>query len=359
VGALPESPAPDLFLLGHGLFGTGASMIGGIQDLAGLGSSGEFPYVAAATDWRGLSAFDVLWLGGQILGFGPPHGLNDFKALPDRLRQGMLNTLVLVRMMKSGVFNADARFHVDGTPAFAGPDTLAVYDGISLGGIMGTWLAALTPDVERFGLDVPGINFSLLLQRSTQFTLFETLLVNQGLEDPLDMLLGLGLLHELWVSAEPMGYARHVTRDPLPGSGDPKQVLVMGAWLDKQVSNLATELLARTLNVPTLTSSLMQGFAGIPDVRGPVPSGTVFWDTGSFDILDPAHDPFIPALANEIPSPVCDPHSVRPSIPAGVDQLFHFLREGEVIDTCDGVCDAGSPTERPGGLPPEELCSPI
>ena len=28
------------------------------------------------------------------------------------------------------------------------------------------------------------------------------------------------LLHELWVAGEPAGYARHITSDPLPGSGD-------------------------------------------------------------------------------------------------------------------------------------------
>ena len=50
------------------------------------------------------------------------------------------------------------------------------YYGISLGGIMGTWFSALTPDIQRFGVDVPAINFSCLLQRSTQFSSFDALL---------------------------------------------------------------------------------------------------------------------------------------------------------------------------------------
>jgi hypothetical protein len=86
----------------------------------------------------------------------------------------------------------------------------------------------------------------------------------------------------------------------------------------------------------------------------------VVWDTGSFDILDPAQEPFIPPLANQIPSPVCDPHGARPTIPASVDQLLLFLQPGGLVeDTCDGICDAGTPGERPGGLPPEQLCDPF
>jgi hypothetical protein len=80
---------------------------------------------------------------------------------------------------------------------------------------------ALTPDIERFGVDVPAINFSCLLQRSTQFGQFEFLLQSFGLVDPMQTILGLQLLHEVWVAGEPAGYARHITSDPLPGSGRP------------------------------------------------------------------------------------------------------------------------------------------
>ena len=52
------------------------------------------------------------------------------------------------------------------------------------------------------------------------------------------------------------------------------------------------------------------------------------YDTGSFDLFDPAHQPFIPPLANLIPSGVCDPHGARPRIPAGIRMLTNFLRAG-------------------------------
>ncbi|MFP8881838.1 MAG: hypothetical protein VCE43_21400, partial [Myxococcota bacterium] len=287
-----NDPARPL-LLGHGLFGTGQSMVEAIPDLIGTAEI-EFPYIAGATDYRGLSSQDLTWVATQIIGV-LSHRLNNFAAFPDRLRQGMLNTLVLARMMKDGFFNNNAAFQLDGMGIFPGAAEDEYYYGISLGGIMGLFISALTPDIERFGVDVPAINFSFLLQRSTQFTAFETLLVAIGLTDPIDQILGLGLFHELWVSAEPAGYARHITVDPLPGSGGPSKILMSVAWLDKQVSNQATEVAARTLGIPNLTGSIAQGFQGIPDVdtdiAGPQDSAMIVWDTGSFDILDPAQAP--------------------------------------------------------------------
>jgi len=347
-------------VLGHGLFGRGDGLVVQISELAGA-AVGEFNYISGATDWRGLSGQDLFWVAGQILGIGT-NQLNNFPAFADRLRQGMLNTLVLGRMMKRGLFNADPAFQVAGEGVFPGPAEEMYYYGISLGGIMGTWYAALMPDVERYGVDVPAINFSFLLQRSTQFEAFEAIFDGIGLTDPTDVALGLQLLHELWVSAEPAGYARHVTRDPLPGSGDPAKLFMTVAWLDKQVSNQASEVAARTLGLSNLTSSIAQGLVGIPDVdtdiEGPQDSALVIWDTGSFDIRDPAQAPFIPALANQIPSSVCDPHGFRPAIPASIEMLVEFLRPGGQIESrCDGLCDATDPGEKPFNITPE--CDPF
>jgi hypothetical protein len=183
----------------------------------------------------------------------------------------MLNTLVLARMMKRGLFNrnTDAFETPAGAPVFRAPDTEMFYYGISLGGIMGTWLAALTPDIERFGVDVPAINFACLLQRSTQFGQFQLLLESFGITDPMQTILGMGILQRLWAAGEPAGYARHITSDPLPGSGAAKRILMTPAWLDKQVSNQCTEIAARTLQLPNLTpASLQRELQGIADREG-------------------------------------------------------------------------------------------
>jgi pimeloyl-ACP methyl ester carboxylesterase len=345
----PNGEVSRPIVLGHGLFGTGESMTLTVPPLAG--QVVDWTYIAGATDWRGLSSLDPIWIGQRIIGFGSSE-LNNFAAFPDRLRQGMLNTLVLARMMKRGLLNRHAAFQKPGgAGVFPGPAEEMYYYGISLGGIHGTWLAALTPDIDRFGLDVPAINFNCLLQRSTQFSAFEAVIQTVGVVDPMQTALGIGLTHELWVSAEPAGYARHITADPLPGTLTAKRLLYTPAWLDKQVSNQCTEAAARTLGLASLEGSLQQGLQEIPDLPGPLDSAVVMYDTGAFDLFDPAHAPLIPPLANLIPSSVCDPHNRRPRIPAGVHQLVSFLRPGgQVENFCDGLCDATEPDEIPANL---------
>lgn len=346
-------------LLGHGLFGDGRGMVDAIGgsvvnflNTPGTGLVAEWNYIAGGTDFRGLAAPDLTWVALEVIGLGNSK-LNSFPALPDRLRQGMLNTLVLGHLMDQGHFNVAPEFQLPGgAGAFPGASSEMYYYGISLGGVMGTWYAALSPDLEKLHIDVPSINFSILLQRSTQFTTFESVFGSIGLSEPMDFALGISLLHELWVSAEPAATARHVTgtiEAPLPGS-PAKKLLMSVAWLDKQVSNQGSEIAARTLGLPSLDGSLQQQLVDIPDVAGPQDSAMVVWDTGAFDILDPAQTPFIPPLANQIPSEVCDPHGDRPAIPAGVQMMLDFFQPGGVIEnTCDGICDADTPFEQPFG----------
>ena len=349
----PSGPVSLPVVLGHGLFGSGSDMTQSVP--SGVAAVTDWTYIAGATDWRGLSSADLIWVAFDIIGTSTSQ-LNNFPALPDRLRQGMLNTLVLARMMKRGLFNRDPAFQLaGGAGVFPGPSEEMYYYGISLGGIMGTWLAALTPDIDRLGVDVPAINFSCLIQRSTQFTAFQQLFQTIGLIDPMQTVLGIGLLHELWVSAEPAGYARHITTDVLPGTLTPKHILMTAGWLDKQVSNQCTEIAARTLELSSLDGSLQHGLQQIPDTVGPLDSAFVMYDTGSFDLFNPAHQPFIPPLSNLIPSPVCDPHVRRPQIPAGILQLVNFLQPGgQVVNFCSGVCDAGSAIEQP-----PSACDPL
>jgi len=353
----PEGPVLHPLVLGHGLFGRGTDMVDGVvnQITAALanpasGLTGTWRYIAGATDFRGLSNQDLTWVAFNVIGLGESQ-LNSFPAFPDRLRQGMLNTLVLTRLMRTAHFNRHPDFVTpDARGVFPGPIEEAYYYGISLGGVMGTYFAGLSPDVERVHLDVPAIDFNFLVQRSTQFTNFESLFGLIGLTDPMDVAIGIGLIHELWVSAEPASVTRHVTGlvDPPLAGVNAKQVLMSVAWLDKQVSNQGSELEARTLGIGNLEGSLLRGHQGIPDLTGPQSSGMVVFSTGAFDLWNPAHAPYIPALANQIPSGVCDPHGGRPTIPAGVQLSLNFLQPGgSLANTCSGVCDAAIPFEQP------------
>ena len=333
-------------LFGHGLGQTGDLFTSVIPSIV----NAVVPWngVAAATDWRGLSGQDLGWVATNVIGVGQSQ-LHDFQALPARLRQGMLNTLVLARMMRRGLFNRHEAFRTpDGRGVFPGPGESVAYFGVSLGGIMGTYLAGLTPDVERFGLDVGAVNFSCMLQRALPFASFDALLSGIGVTDPIEVALGIGLTHELWAEAEPVSVVHHVRTDPLPGAGDVKRVLYSEAFLDKQVSNQCTEIAARTMGLPSLLGSIKQGLPEIPDLPGPLDSAYVSTHLGELDILNPAHAPFIPPLANLIPSGVCDPHPRRSTVPDSIRQLSAFLLPGgRIVSFCDGLCDGNVPDERP------------
>ena len=93
-----------------------------------------------------------------------PRDLSRFPEIADRLQQGILAFTYLGRAM----------IHPQGfssSPEFAGRiDTQRLfYAGASLGGIIGGALTSVAPDFDRSALIVPGLRFSLLLTRSTQF----------------------------------------------------------------------------------------------------------------------------------------------------------------------------------------------
>jgi len=369
-------------VLGHGAFGTGEGFVRSIPGAVGAAQArwglGTWTYVAGATDWQAICCAPggLLWLGLNVIGIGQSQ-LQNFEALPDRTKQGELNTLVLARLMKRGILNRDPAFHVpDGLggtrgvfPGELDPDNEAYYLGISLGGIYGLFLSALTPDIERFQVDVPAINFTQLLQRSMLYASplvggisFDSIVRSIGITDPLETLVGHGVLNELWVSGEPGGYITHVTRDPLPGSGvgadgkQGKRILLTMAWLDKIVPNLSSEVAARSLRLPQIEGSLLRGMPELPDVAGGalgLESAFQVYGTGSFDLFDPAHAPAIPPLANQAASDGrCDPHGTRFTIPAGIAQTLDFLRPGgRVRSFCndDGLCNASEPFEIPNG----------
>ena len=344
-GGTPKPP----IILGHGLFGNGRGFVTDLTSAKGLR---DFDYIGGATDWRGLSAPDTAgsdlsksFIGHVIL------DLRNFPALPDRLRQGQLNTLMLGKMMRTAVFNSDPAFQTpSGIGVLAGPQAEEFYFGASLGGIMGLMYSALSPDITNSHVDVPAMNFSLLLQRATPFISFQSALQLTGITDPMQTALLVGILHELWVRGESAGYATHITSNPLAGT-NAKHVLMTGALFDQQVSNQATEIAARTLGLPSLSGSILPNLPLIADDTGPLTSALVFYDTGSFDPNNPAHAPFIPPLANLQPQPNhCDPHGLQAFIPAALEQMLGFLQPGGlIVNHCNGLCDAGDPSEMPSG----------
>ena len=148
---------------------------------------------------------------------------------------------MLYEVITSG-FTSDAAFQVGGESML---DTSEMfYDGNSQGGILGGVLAAFEQQATRFSLGVPGINYSILLNRSVDFEDFDVLLQGAYPEST-DRNLLLSLAQLVWDRTDPNGHVNHVTHDPYAGT-PAKKVLMQVAFGDHQVAPVTAEIAARS-----------------------------------------------------------------------------------------------------------------
>ena len=250
----------------------------------------EHNFVFCATKWIGMADEDVGTAVG-ILG-----EFSQFPRLTDRLQQSMVNQLFLARLMiHADGFVADPAFQdASGNPVIDTSDVF--YDGNSQGGIFGGTVMSVAQDITRGVLGVPGMNYSLLLTRSTDFALYAGIL-NPAYPNQLQRPLILALAQMLWDRSDPNGYAPHMTTDPLPNT-PAHTVLLHLAFGDHQVANVATEIEARTIGasihqpaIAPLRHSDVTPYFGIPAIPSYPFNGSalIVWDSGAADAADHEH----------------------------------------------------------------------
>src|SRR3954447_7782083 len=376
-------------LYGHGLFGSTGEV--GQGQLKAFGA--EHDYVFCGTTWAGMGCeLDTppqdpaqlladLEAGGTdtpancdipnvVTAIGD---LSHFNTMIDRVQEGMLAFLYLGRLMAHPQgFVSNAAFQAPaGKPVIK--TGRAYYDGNSQGGIIGGSLAALMVDGDRASIGVPGMNYSTLLQRSTDFgrgtddectrALNGDLpsyacLVYKAYPSEQDRQVVFALMQMLWDRGEADGYAWHMTSDPLPNT--PKHEVLMNlAFGDHQVSNWAAAVEARTigarLRTPTLDSFRdptggSQYFGEIPAIAGYPYDGSAItvWDSGP--IRDNCtHGTAAPLFVNLPVFGGCpdgqpqdqwggaDPHEEPRNTVAERAMKAAFLRQGGVVtDQCGG-----------------------
>jgi hypothetical protein len=142
----------------------------------------------------------------------------------------------------------------------------------------------------------------------------------------------------LWDRAEGDGYAAHMTANPYPGTPG-HQVLMIEAFGDHQVANVATEVEARSTGVRVYQPALAPGRStdvtpmwAIPAVPSTPYHGSVLviWDYGT--PAPPTADlpPSGPQYGN-------DPHGFGSRNPGVLAEASAFLRpSGTFIDVCAG-----------------------
>ena len=322
-----DAPAP-MALYGHGLLGSRDEVeAANVADFVR-----EHQVAFCATDWIGMSEDDV---GNAVSILGE---LGQFPTLADRLQQGILNTLFLGRLM----------LHEDGlvsAPEFQGPDgprldtSELAFDSNSQGAIMGGAATAVAQDWTRAVLGGPGMNYSLLLRRSSDFDTYAAIL-DPAYPDPVEQGLALSLVQMLWDRGENDGYAQHLTTDPYPDTPE-HQVLLNVAFGDHQVTMWSAEIMARTIGATAHQPALADGrhpdtepLWGLEATEFPSDgSALVYWDSGAA----------APPTVNQPPRAGFDPHEDPRADAANRNQKFAFLWNHELVDVCEGApCTAVS-----------------
>ncbi len=335
-------------LYGHGLLGSADEVNGGnVTDM-----SNENNFMFCATDWAGFATQDLATILLNL------QDLSHFNRVIDRIQQGFLNFDFLGRaMIHSSGFAANPAFQdADGHPLI--DSRRLFYDGNSQGGIMGGGLTAQAPDFNRAVLGVPGMNYSTLLQRSSDFAPYaEGKLLGDvadnlsdvdtpfGLYDSypnqLERPLIFSLMQLLWDRGEANGYAHHMTTDPLPNT-PAHTVLLHAAFGDHQVSNLTAETAARTIGAKLRAPALDPSRSTIDDTFGLATitsypfagSALVFWDGGPQAF--PGGTAPAP-ITNTPPGPSQggDPHSYpRNTFDARRQKAAFLALNGSLINVC-------------------------
>ncbi|MEZ4225353.1 MAG: hypothetical protein R3B13_30660 [Polyangiaceae bacterium] len=325
--ALTE-PVP-LMIYGHGLNGS-RTQIGGFTRFMN-----EYGYAMFAVDLVGMSESDPAFIL-NVLGSGKFH---EIAGMFDRMHQGALNYLMLMKMMRG-------RFAKDPTYGKYLDPTRRYYHGISQGGIFGGVFMAVSPDVERGVLGVMGQPYSLLLNRSTDFLPF-FFFMTVAFPDARDQQLLLALVQSLWDRVEPNGYTSYLQQDPLPGTGK-HSVLMRAAVGDHQVTTLGGQLMARAVGAKHLDTGV-RPIWGLPSQSEPIMgSAYVEYEFG----LPPE------PLCNRPLSHCDDPHGKIRGLEAAEKQLDTFLRTGKAENFCtDGKCSFPEKSGCEPGKTYTDLCT--
>jgi hypothetical protein len=315
VAIIPRSataPAP-LWVYGHGLLSTRDEAT---RDFVRATAS-RAGAVVVATDFIGLTSDDATSVIASV------QDMSRFPAVLDRLRQGMIDTLLLPRTV-AGACAAFPAFRVDDQPIASRTDF--GYLGNSMGGTLGVALAALSPDIARFALGAGGADFAVMMPRTTRWPQLETFF-SLGYPTRLDRDLLIVMAQQLWELAEASALAPHVLADALPGSHRARVLFQVGLH-DADTSNVASELAARTLDIGELVPTA-HAVWGVRPVAPPQTSAFVYYDLGASPLPDGTLPP--PAENGVHEGVRRDPRAQR--------QIAAFLHDGgTIVDTCGGPC---------------------
>lgn len=307
-------------VFGHGLFGNAKDTISSGPAMEAADSMCK---LFVGTDWIGLSSADIDVLPDLLTS-----NLNNFYVLTDRLQQAQLNALVMTRMFLTKIKD-DPALVLGGKAITDGKEVY--YFGVSNGGIQGTTFMALTPDITRGVLNVPGSMWSLMLWRSADLGRFGGLLSLLA-PDAFDRMVAVTVTQPDWDYTDPASFAPHLLRDPLPGV-PVKRILLQESIDDAQVPNVSTRILGRTMGLTGL--DMYEPVLGIESGAAPLDSAYTQWNS---------HPKTIPPLDDTRLDGDNGAHDSVWKFPLALQQIDAFCRpDGKVTSVCGGKCEVPTP----------------
>lgn len=316
----PAGSAPVL-VFGHGIFGTPEAYLEEVDDPSRvLALADELGAVVVGIRWRGLTRPDLVGALNAAADFARIHEITD------RLVQGQANMAALMALLTEGDLLDDPVFHNRSGERLPAGDRI-VYYGISLGAIEGAVMLAQDPPVDAAVLHVGGSAWSTMLERSSNWSIFEALVV-PAVPDPVTRQRLYATSQLWWDPVDPISYTQDLQQ---------RSFLLQEATGDQQVPNLTTRMLARSAGL-SLLDPAVEPVDGLPLVNGPVPAGA-----RTLVQMDPEVEP--PAPGNR-PAANNGSHETPRHWPGIASQTLEHLQLGTVGHYCGAsACTASNQGE--------------
>ena len=319
VADAPAGSVPVL-VFGHGIFASPEDYLGKADDPSSvLALADELGVIAVGTTWRGLTTSDLTGATQVAADFGR------FHELTDRLVQAQVNVRTLAEAVRMGAIVDHPDLLGASGQSLADTSTVLYY-GISLGGIAGSVMWANDPPIDRVALHVGGSMWSTMLERSSNFPLFE-LALTLAVPEPSDRQVLYSFSQLFWDPVDPMSWAPELAE---------RDLLLSVAIHDEQVPNMTSEALARSIGLPLLAPASTSPF-GLSVADGPLPRAMVQ--------LDPER---VAPPAENRPADVTDAHTTPRGWVGHRQQVIRYLETGEVVHFCgDTPCTPSNPGDLP------------
>jgi len=319
--SVADAPAGSVpvMVFGHGIFASPDLYLAERDDPSGvLSLADELGVIVVGTNWRGLTTSDLVGATAVASDFGR------FHELTDRLVQAQVNVRTLAEAVRQGAIIDHADLVGASGQVLADPDQV-VYYGISLGGIAGSVMWANDPPIDAVAFHVGGAMWSTMLERSSNFPLFEAALV-RTVPEPADRQFLYSFSQLFWDPVDPITWVPELAE---------RDLLLSIAVHDEQVPNMTSEALARSIELPLLQPAVSVP-SGLTEAQAPLQR--------AFVQLDPGMPP--PPDENR-PAPVTDAHTTPRLWEGHEEQVVHYLNAGVVEHFCgDTPCTSDNPGAR-------------